>query len=238
MKKSTTYLLLGLLVVSIVASGFAVDAGLIMDEDDLFYFKPPSIFTTKEERLKHLRSPNKVRPMLVEDRDREFLLGYLEHFKNESLNGSESPEEAERITRKNELIQEYKDYVAELYGQTMTTEEYRSHYDHLMDLIGEMLPLEPEPTPQEQLLSKAKVLRSGLDDELTFSKRDEEYRQVCNIDLPMLKTLITHLKTLQKQIENGEITYEQSLQEYEKCLEELKIAHPGRYESVMNDDGE
>ena len=238
MKKSTTYLLLGLLVVSIVASGFAVDAGLIMDEDDLFYFKPPSIFTTKEERLKHLRSPNKVRPMLVEDRDREFLLGYLEHFKNESLNGSESPEEAERITRKNELIQEYKDYVGKLYGQTMTNEEYRSHYDHLMDMFQELFTLEPEPTPQEQLLSKAKILRSGLDDELTFSKRDEEYRQVCNIDLPMLKTLITHLKTLQKQIENGEITYEQSLQEYEKCLEELKIAHPGRYESVMNDDGE
>lgn len=54
----------------------------------------------------------------------------------------------------------------------------------------------------------------------------------------MLKTLITHLDTLEKQIENGEITYEQSLQEYEKCLEELKIAYPGRYESVMNDDGE
>lgn len=54
----------------------------------------------------------------------------------------------------------------------------------------------------------------------------------------MLKTLITHLDTLEKQIENGEITYEQSLQEYDKCLEELKIASPRRYESVMNDDGE
>ena len=50
--------------------------------------------------------------------------------------------------------------------------------------------------------------------------------------------IFSYLKTLQKQIENGEITYEQSLQEYDKCLEELKIASPRRYESVMNDDGE
>ena len=220
MKKRTLYLLLGLLSVLVVIAGIVILAPTINNAN-----KRPASSADDGK-------------MVFADRENEFCLGYLDNFKNESLTGNESPEEAERITRKNELIQEYKDYVGKLYGQTMTNEEYRSHYDHLMDMFQELFTLEPEPTPQEQLLSKAKVLRSGLDDELTFSKRDEEYRQVCNIDLPMLKTLITHLKTLQKQIENGEITYEQSLQEYEKCLEELKIAHPGRYESVMNDDGE
>ena len=107
-----------------------------------------------------------------------------------------------------------------------------------MEMFQELLTLKPEPTPQEQVLSKVRLLQLGLDDALTFSKRDEEYRQLCNINLPMLKTLITHLDTLEKQIGNSEITYEQSLQEYEKCLKELKIAHPRRYESVMNDDGE
>lgn len=220
MKKRTLYLLLGLLSVLIFITGIVILAPTINNAN-----KRPASSADDGK-------------MVFADRENEFCLGYLSNFKNESLTGSESPEEAERITRKNELIQEYKDYVGKLYGQTMTNEEYRSHYDHLMEMFQELLTLEPEPTPQEQLLSKAKILRSGLDDELTLSKRDEEYRQLCNIDLPMLKTLITHLKTLQKQIENGEITYEQSLQEYDKCLEELKIAHPRRYESVMNDDDE
>ena len=220
MKKRTLYLLLGLLSVLIFITGIVILAPTINNAN-----KRPASSADDGK-------------MVFADRENEFCLGYLSNFKNESLTGNESPEEAERITRKNELIQEYKDYVGKLYGQTMTTEEYRSHYDHLMEMFQELFTLEPEPTPQEQLLSKVRILGSGLDDTLTFSKRDEEYRQVYNIDLPMLKTLITHLDTLEKQIENGEITYEQSLQEYDKCLEELKIASPRRYESVMNDDGE
>ena len=220
MKKRTLYLLLGLLSVLIFITGIVILAPTINNAN-----KRPASSADNGK-------------MVFADRENEFCLGYLSNFKNESLTGSESPEEAERITRKNELIQEYKDYVGKLYGQTMTTEEYRSHYDHLMEMFQELFTFEPEPTPQEQLLSKVRILGSGLDDTLTFSKRDEEYRQLCNIDLPMLKTLITHLDTLEKQIENGEITYEQSLQEYDKCLEELKIASPRRYESVMNDDDE
>ena len=218
MKKRTLYLLLGLFSVLVVITGIVILAPTINNAN-----KRPASSADDGK-------------MVFADRENEFCLGYLDNFKNESLTGSESPEEAERITRKNELIQEYKDYVGKLYGQTMTTEEYRSHYDHLMEMFQELFTFEPEPTPQEQLLSKVRILGSGLDDVLTFSKRDEEYRQLCSIDLPMLKTLITHLDTLEKQIENGEITYEQSLQEYDKCLEELKIASPRRYESVMNDD--
>lgn len=236
MKKHTLYLSLGILSASIIVTGIAAVAQKIDSRHPIGRSKPPAMTVNDKATLSAVDTCDNV--MVFGDDEKEYCLGYLSNFKNESLTGSESPDEAKRITRKNELIQEYKAYVGKHYGRTMTNEEYRSHYDHLMEMFQELLTLEPEPTPQEQLLSKAKFLRSGLDDELTFGKRDEHYRQVYNIDLPMLETLITHLKTLQKQIENGEITYEQSLREYEKCLEELKIAHPRRYESVMNDDDE
>lgn len=168
---------------------------------------------------------------------RDFLLGYLEGFCDEEVTGNESTAEAERITRKNALIQEYREYVDVLDGQTMTTEEYEVHYQHLMDIFLELLPLEPEPTPEEKIEIKIAQLLSGLKEDLCFSEiNGDAYINAFKVDVPALKKSIEDLTSLQEKIDAKQLTLEQLQQEFALCLEVVKKASPEKYEAwILNE---
>lgn len=177
--------------------------------------------------------------MVFGDYERNFCLGYLDNFKAESVTGNESAAEAERITRKNTLIQEYREYVEALYGQPMTTEEYEVHYQYLMGLfVDEMLPLEPEPTPEEVFVgNEVNILLLRLEEHLEYSGiHGEEYIQSFQIDIPELERAIEELTSLKERAKAGQLSLEQMQQEYAACLEVVKRACPPQYAITIADE--
>lgn len=177
--------------------------------------------------------------MVFGDYERNFCLGYLDNFKAESVTGNESAAEAERITRKNTLIQEYREYVEALYGQPMTTEEYEVHYQYLMGLfVDEMLPLEPEPTPEEVFVgNEVNILLLRLEEHLEYSGiHGEEYIQSFQIDIPELERAIEELTSLKERAKAGQLSLEQMQQEYAACLEVVKRACPPQYATMIADE--
>ena len=173
--------------------------------------------------------------MVFGDYERNFCLGYVDGLKKESLTGNESAEEAERITRKNTLIQEYREYVEALYGQPMTTEEYEVHYQYLMGIYcDELLPREPEPTPEEQLASEVACLWSCLDQYLYDSYAyGEEFIQDYVTDVTELERVVNDLVSLRKKIGAKQLSFEQMKIEYAKCAEIVKKISPYAYETYV-----
>lgn len=177
--------------------------------------------------------------MVFGDYERNYCLGYVDGLKKESLTGNESAAEAERITRKNTLIQEYREYVEALYGQPMTTEEYEIHYQYLMGLfVDEMLPLEPEPTPEEVFVgNEVNILLLRLEEHLEYSGiHGEEYIQSFQIDIPELERAIEELTSLKERARAGQLSLEQIQQEYMVCLEMVKRACPPQYATMIADE--
>lgn len=177
--------------------------------------------------------------MVFGDYERNYCLGYVDGLKKESLTGNESAEEAERITRKNTLIQEYREYVETLYGQPMTTEEYEAHYQYLMGIYcDELLPREPEPTPEEVFIGdEIGILLARLEEHLEFSNiYGEEYIQTKEIDIPELERAIEELTSLKERAKAGQLSLEQMQQEYAACLEVVKRACPPQYAITIADE--
>ena len=177
--------------------------------------------------------------MVFGDYERNYCLGYVDGLKKESLTGNESAAEAERITRKNTLIQEYREYVEALYGQPMTTEEYEIHYQYLMGIYcDELLPREPEPTPEEVFIrDEIGILLARLEEHLEFSNiYGEEYTQSLQIDVPELERVIEELTSLKERAKAGQLSLEQMQQEYMVCLEVVKRACPPQYAITILDE--
>lgn len=177
--------------------------------------------------------------MVFGDNERDFCLGYLDNFEDEEVTGNESAAEAERITRKNALIKEYREYVEALYGQPMTEEEYEIHYQHLMDIFcDELLPLEPEPTPEEVFIGEEiGILLLRLEDHRYFSEvHGEKYIQNNEIDLPELERAIEDLTALKERAVAEQMPLEQIKQEYAVCLEVVKKACPPQYAITIADE--
>lgn len=177
--------------------------------------------------------------MVFGDYERNYCLGYVDDLKEESVTGNESAEEAERITRKNTLIQEYREYVEALYGQPMTTEEYEIHYQYLMGIYcDELLPREPEPTPEEVFIGdEIGILLARLEEHLEFSNiYGEEYIQSLQIDIPELERAIEELTSLKERAKAGQLSLEQMQQEYAACLEVVKKACPPQYAITIADE--
>lgn len=177
--------------------------------------------------------------MVFGDYERNYCIGYVDGLKKESLTGDESAAEMERITRKNALIKEYREYVEALYGQPMTEEEYEIHYQHLMDIYcDELLPLEPEPTPEEVFIrDEIGILLLRLEDHRYFSEvHGEKYIQNNEIDLPELKRAIEDLTALKERAVAEQMPLEQIKQEYAVCLEVVKKACPPQYAITIADE--
>mgnify|MGYP000201320546 CR=1 FL=1 len=235
MKKGKKFVILSL--AALAALSIPVGAAVavrISSERNCGRTKPPIMRVDNEQEP----AESDTNGMVFGDGERDFCLGYLEGFRDEEVTGDESAAEAERITRKNALIQEYREYVEALYGQSMTTEEYEIHYQHLMDIFcDELLPLEPEPTPEKQIEIKIAQLLSGLKDDLCFSEiNGEAYIKSRRVDVSALKKSIEDLTLLQEKIDAKQLTLEQLQQEFAICLEVVKKASPEIYEAwILNE---
>ena len=107
-----------------------------------------------------------------------------------------------------------------------------------MDIFcDELLPLEPEPTPEKQIEIKIAQLLSGLKDDLCFSEiNGESYIKFRRVDVSALKKSIEDLTLLQEKIDAKQLTLEQLQQEFAICLEVVKKASPEIYEAwILNE---
>lgn len=176
---------------------------------------------------------------LFDAKEKAFCLGYLNSFKKETVAGGESTEEAERITYKNALIQEYKDYVNSLYMRVMTLEEYDAHYEHLMHMFQEMIPLDAEPTPQEQLETDLRLVLVRLEDKLYECEvYGESYIEGHKIHVEELKQSIQDITSLQEKYRARQLPFEQAQQEYAACLETIRTACPPTYAAMADPEPE
>jgi hypothetical protein len=171
---------------------------------------------------------------LFGDYEKEFCLGYLDGFKAESVADNETSEEAARITRKNQLITEYRAYVDNLYEKGMPEAEYDAHYQHLMDIYAELLSLEPEPSPETKLRYRTTGLRSSLEEEIYYGERNlSGITGEPNRNLPVLKDTLVKLKELEEALRNNTISFEPAVEKYKACVEQLKIGSPSMYKCEM-----
>ena len=236
MKKGKKFVILSL--AALAALSIPVGAAVavrISSERNCGRTKPPIMRVDNEQEP----AESDTNGMVFGDGERDFCLGYLDNFEDEEVTGNESAAEAERITRKNALIQEYREYVEALYGQSMTTEEYEIHYQHLMDIYcDELLPLEPEPTPEEVFIrDEIGILLLRLEEHLEFSSiHGEVYIQNKEIDLPELERAIEELTSLKERAKAGQLSLEQMQQEYAACLEVVKRACPPQYAITIADE--
>ena len=160
--------------------------------------------------------------MLVDDYEKERLLQYLWNFDEEMVTGNESAEEAERINRKNALLEEYRAYVDDLYMQVMPIERFDDHYDYLMDIFHELVSLEPEDTPEELLEIDLRKILAQLEEEWS---KIELYHKPSSSDAGLLKESIETVTDIHERYTGQQIGYEQAKQEYAACLEEkVKLA--------------
>lgn len=236
MKKGKKFVILSL--AALAALSIPVGAAVavrISSERNCGRTKPPIMRVDNEQEP----AESDTNGMVFGDGERDFCLGYLEGFRDEEVTGDESAAEAERITRKNALIQEYREYVEALYGQPMTEEEYEIHYQHLMDIFcDELLPLEPEPTPEEVFIGEEiGILLLRLEDHRYFSEvHGEKYIQNNEIDLPELERAIEDLTALKERAVAEQMPLEQIKQEYAVCLEVVKKACPPQYAITIADE--
>lgn len=236
MKKGKKFVILSL--AALAALSIPVGAAVavrISSERNCGRTKPPIMRVDNEQEP----AESDTNGMVFGDGERDFCLGYLEGFRDEEVTGDESAAEMERITRKNALIKEYREYVEALYGQPMTEEEYEIHYQHLMDIYcDELLPLEPEPTPEEVFIrDEIGILLLRLEEHLEFSSiHGEVYIQNKEIDLPELERAIEELTSLKERAVAEQMPLEQIKQEYAVCLEVVKKACPPQYAITIADE--
>ena len=242
MKKGNKFVILSL--AALAALSIPVGAAVavrISSERNCGRTKPPTMRVdgVDIEQKSVASDPFSTNEMVFGDYERNYCIGYVDGLKKESLTGDESAAEMERITRKNALIKEYREYVEALYGQPMTEEEYEIHYQHLMDIYcDELLPLEPEPTPEEVFIrDEIGILLLRLEEHLEFSSiHGEVYIQNKEIDLPELERAIEELTSLKERAKAGQLSLEQMQQEYAACLEVVKRACPPQYAITIADE--
>ncbi len=174
-------------------------------------------------------------PMVTVDEGRQqFLLGYLDGFVREVPEDANSADEIARITRKNEQLKAYRNYVAGIAFKTMPETEYNQHYEHLEGIIHELVKLEPPPAPRERLTREVGFALMILEQELVFSKvNGEAYVKAEKLNVPFLEEVIADLNSLKTQVANEEVELTQLQDAYETCLEKMKVASPYKYIVVI-----
>ena len=235
-KKSVVIIALAALVVLLVPMITAV-ALQISGGDCEYWTKPPFMRADNGQTPVALETDAENETMKFGDYEKNFCLGYLVNFKAEAVTDGESAEEAERITRKNALLQEYRTYVDTLYMQVMKQKDYDAHYEHLMGLFTELLLLEPEETPEELLDGNIRLLLLILKDDLYYSDLyGEAYIKDRKLDTAQLKQAIAELTALQEKLNGKQLTFEQAQRDYTACLEVVKTASPQAYSSVSSNE--
>ena len=233
--KRVLFVSLSILLIVLVPFGAAAvisNGGLFGGRD-----RPPSLWVNKPGPAAPgpaaMETASENDTMIFGDYEKDFCLGYLDNFKVETLTGSESAQEADRITRKNARIQEYREYVNRLYQQTMTPAEYNAHYDHLMKWFSALLTLEPEDTPEETLESYVSRLLLKLEEELYYCEHKGAYAQQRHMNIPLLKEALAAFRSLQERFSAEGMTYAAKKAAYMASLEKVKAAMPDDYAAMI-----
>ncbi len=91
--------------------------------------------------------------------DKKYYLARLDLVMEETITGNESPEEAERIEKKNQLIWEYEDYLDDCYMHYWTQDEFEGHHSRLRRKFFSIRQLEPELTAEVKFVGELDLLR-------------------------------------------------------------------------------
>lgn len=188
--------------------------------------KPPK-FRANEEQKDVPSSDNANRKMIVDDAKRDFLLGYIDkNFKSESADGVSDEKELTRISRKNALINEYREYVNKLYNTEMTETVYESHYEYLMVIFKELLTLEPEKSFNEKAAIYVERIIMNLDEygALCKAENGEQLAKEINFNAERADEALVALQSLKHKILNGIATKDEIKEEYSLCFEKFKAA--------------
>lgn len=239
-KKLITFVLIAVFVILMIPTGVIAGTQVFgRVEANLGRVAPPIMNTNNEQELVLVEPDPNNDKMIFGNQERNFCLGYLDNFKAETVTGGEGAEEAARITRKNALLQEYRAYVDRLYDQKMTIGEYDNHYAHLMDIFFELLPLEPEKTPQEKFEIQLQNIISRLKEDLYYSEvHGEMYIEERKLNIPQLKKCIEEFTALQNKIAAKQLSFEQMQQEYTLYLERVKTASPYEFSAATSPEEE
>ncbi len=163
--------------------------------------------------------------------DKKHYLARLDLVTEEQVTGNESPEEAERIEKKNQLIREYRDYVDDCYMQYWTQDEFKSHRSGLrLDLLF-IRELEPELTPEVKFVSELYSLKGPVDSCLEMCNKYElEYVRDYDRSIYLLKQdlqtdelrkMVGDIETLQDDLLDETITLDEAKKtaiEYAKTI--------------------
>lgn len=162
--------------------------------------------------------------VLIDDSEKEFLLGYLDGFDQESLTGTESAVDIERVTRINAMIQEYRSTVDSLYGKVMSTADYEAGKADLMDIFHKLLRLAPHQTPEEDLCVDMRRAIGMLEENIKHIRMKNADNAIT------IERCIDDLAVLSERLQKGELSYETAKQEYRMLLEGVRDIFPFAYE--------
>ena len=221
--KSKAFKIVAVLLVVVLFSSVLIVAagnGIFSGRD-----KPPRFRADEEQKGPSFNNTAEGK-IIINDKKREFLLGYLDNFKTESADGVADETEVMRISRKNALINEYREYVNKLYNTEMTETVYESHYEYLMVIFKELLTLEPEKSFNEKTVIYIKRIIVTLEDFSAISKGEngEKFAKGNNFNLERADEALVALQTLKHKILNGIATKDEIKEEYSLCFEKFKAA--------------
>lgn len=186
----------------------------------------PQRFYVHKTRGESSLSSSEEGKITINDEKRDFLLGYLDNFKTESADGVADETEVMRISRKNALINEYREYVNKLYNTEMTETVYESHYEYLMVIFKELLTLEPEKSFNEKAAIYVERIIMNLDEygALCKAENGEQLAKEINFNAERADEALVALQTLKHKILNGIATKDEIKEEYSLCFEKFKAA--------------
>ena len=232
--KSKAFKIVAVLLVVVLFSSVLIVAagnGIFSGRD-----KPPRFRADEEQKGPSFNNTAEGK-IIINDKKREFLLGYLDNFKAESVDGVADQAEVTRISRKNALINEYREYVNKLYNTEMTETVYESHYEYLMVIFKELLTLEPEKSFNEKAAIYVERIIMNLDEygALCKAENGEQLAKEINFNAERADEALVALKALKQKILDGTMTKDEIKEEYSVCLEKYKAAAPNNYASMLED---
>ena len=221
--KSKAFKIVAVLLVVVLFSSVLIVAagnGIFSGRD-----KPPRFRADEEQKGPSFNNTAEGK-IIINDKKREFLLGYLDNFKTESADGVADETEVMRISRKNALINEYREYVNKLYNTEMTETVYESHYEYLMVIFKELLTLEPEKSFNEKAAIYVERIIMNLDEygALCKAENGEQLAKEINFNAERADEALVALQTLKHKILNGIATKDEIKEEYSLCFEKFKAA--------------
>ena len=167
--------------------------------------------------------------------EKEYYLSRLDFVTEEQITGNEDKMDIERINRKNQEIQGYKDYVDKCYMQYWTQEEMETHQNRLRGCLGWVQMLEPEQTAEVKLAHGLYRLKNQMSADLEFCEKfkseyvqeiyGEDYLSQPNFPVTELKKMVNGIEALRYDLIDEKIAFAEAMKkttEYENAIRMLR----------------